>query len=62
MHIVGTYTLLEVVRNYWNNLDSVRKAVFRFHHILTNEVFGDLADNIGSYSERTNLEIVNLIC
>ncbi|RYL00504.1 GDP-mannose 4,6-dehydratase, partial [Citrobacter freundii] len=41
-NIVGTYTLLEVCRAYWNNLESSRKEAFRFHHISTDEVYGDL--------------------
>ncbi|MGR3971273.1 dTDP-glucose 4,6-dehydratase [Shewanella sp. 1180_01] len=41
-NIVGTYTLLEASRNYWQQLDAERKAAFRFHHISTDEVYGDL--------------------
>lgn len=41
-NIVGTYTLLEAARAYWNALDSERKQAFRFHHISTDEVYGDL--------------------
>jgi len=41
-NIVGTYTLLEAARAYWNTLDSQRKQAFRFHHISTDEVYGDL--------------------
>ena len=41
-NIVGTYTLLEAARAYWNELDSKRKQAFRFHHISTDEVYGDL--------------------
>lgn len=41
-NIVGTYTLLEQVRAYWTGLDSGKKAKFRFHHISTDEVYGDL--------------------
>ncbi|MBM7454933.1 dTDP-glucose 4,6-dehydratase [Oceanisphaera litoralis] len=41
-NIVGTYTLLEVARSYWQELDDERKQVFRFHHISTDEVYGDL--------------------
>ncbi|WP_434663142.1 dTDP-glucose 4,6-dehydratase [Aeromonas sp. NJAU223] len=41
-NIVGTYILLEAARDYWNGLDEVRKAAFRFHHISTDEVYGDL--------------------
>lgn len=41
-NIVGTYTLLEAARAYWNELNSERKQAFRFHHISTDEVYGDL--------------------
>jgi len=41
-NIVGTYTLLEQVRLYWSQLDSDKKEGFRFHHISTDEVYGDL--------------------
>ncbi len=41
-NIVGTYTLLEAARQYWHPLDSNKKASFRFHHISTDEVYGDL--------------------
>src|SRR5699024_2693414 len=41
-NIVGTYTLLEAARGYWNSLSEERKQAFRFHHISTDEVYGDL--------------------
>jgi len=41
-NIVGTYTLLEAARSYWQSLDGKRKQAFRFHHISTDEVYGDL--------------------
>ncbi|WP_335924846.1 dTDP-glucose 4,6-dehydratase [Shewanella indica] len=41
-NIVGTYTLLEAARQYWTLLDAERKIAFRFHHISTDEVYGDL--------------------
>lgn len=41
-NIVGTYNLLEVARAYWNTLPETRKQSFRFHHISTDEVYGDL--------------------
>lgn len=41
-NIVGTYALLESARAYWMGLDAERKAAFRFHHISTDEVYGDL--------------------
>ncbi|MCG6223068.1 dTDP-glucose 4,6-dehydratase [Vibrio diabolicus] len=41
-NIVGTYNLLEASREYWNGLDNTLKQRFRFHHISTDEVYGDL--------------------
>jgi dTDP-glucose 4,6-dehydratase len=41
-NIVGTYMLLEAARAYWNGLHDPRKVAFRFHHISTDEVYGDL--------------------
>ena len=41
-NIVGTYSLLEQVRAYWADLRGDKKANFRFHHISTDEVYGDL--------------------
>ncbi|PMO72401.1 dTDP-glucose 4,6-dehydratase, partial [Vibrio splendidus] len=41
-NIVGTYTLLEATREYWNMLEESVKVEFRFHHISTDEVYGDL--------------------
>lgn len=52
-NIVGTYTLLEAARAYWSELDESRKQAFRFHHISTDEVYGDLPhpDEVSSGSE-----------
>lgn len=41
-NIIGTYTLLEAARQYWQALDTDKKANFRFHHVSTDEVYGDL--------------------
>jgi len=41
-NIVGTYTLLDQTRAYWGELEDTKKANFRFHHISTDEVYGDL--------------------
>jgi dTDP-glucose 4,6-dehydratase len=41
-NIVGTYTLLNVARSYYDGLDTERQGRFRFHHISTDEVFGSL--------------------
>ena len=51
-NIVGTYTLLEAARSYWNGLEAARKAAFRFHHISTDEVYGTLGDE-GFFTEET---------
>ncbi|AJZ90168.1 dTDP-glucose 4,6-dehydratase [Klebsiella michiganensis] len=41
-NIIGTYVLLEEARKYWMSLNEAGKAAFRFHHISTDEVYGDL--------------------
>ena len=41
-NIIGTYNLLEASREYWNTLEANAKLAFRFHHISTDEVYGDL--------------------
>lgn len=52
-NIVGTYTLLEATRAYWQNLDLERKSAFRFHHISTDEVYGDLHGDDNLFTETT---------
>lgn len=52
-NIVGTYTLLEAARAYWNNLPEERKSAFRFHHISTDEVYGDLEGTDDLFTETT---------
>ncbi|TCJ97985.1 dTDP-glucose 4,6-dehydratase [Volucribacter psittacicida] len=52
-NIIGTYTLLEVARNYWNSLSEQNKLAFRFHHISTDEVYGDLAGTNNLFTEKT---------
>ncbi|MGO2133822.1 MAG: dTDP-glucose 4,6-dehydratase [Marinobacter sp.] len=52
-NIVGTYTLLEVARKYWLALSEHKREVFRFHHISTDEVFGDLTATDESFTEST---------
>lgn len=52
-NIVGTYTLLEVARAYWNSLNDEKKAAFRFHHISTDEVYGDLEGTDDLFTETT---------
>lgn len=52
-NIVGTYTLLEAARSYWQVLPIERKAAFRFHHISTDEVYGDLHGTDDLFTETT---------
>lgn len=52
-NIVGTWQLLEVSRRYWMGLDSERKVAFRFHHISTDEVYGDLEGTDDLFTETT---------
>jgi dTDP-glucose 4,6-dehydratase len=51
-NIVGTYTLLEAAREYWNSLPADRRQAFRFHHISTDEVYGSLGET-GFFTEHT---------
>lgn len=55
-NIVGTYTLLEATRTYWNSLSDDKKLVFRFHHISTDEVYGDLEGTDALFTETTSYE------
>src|SRR5690606_31587709 len=52
-NIVGTYVLLEAARRYWNGLEPAAKAAFRFHHISTDEVYGDLEGTDDLFTETT---------
>ncbi|ANJ96284.1 dTDP-glucose 4,6-dehydratase [Serratia plymuthica] len=52
-NVVGTYTLLEAARHYWHPLDAERKQNFRFHHISTDEVYGDLHGTDDLFTETT---------
>lgn len=52
-NIVGTYQLLETALHYWRRLPAKDRQNFRFHHISTDEVFGDLQDVDGFFTETT---------
>ena len=52
-NIVGTYHLLEVARQYWQNLEDRDKKQFKFHHISTDEVYGDLEGTTDLFTENT---------
>lgn len=53
-NIVGTYTLLEASREYWRALTEEKQATFRFHHISTDEVYGDLESPEDLFTESTS--------
>ena len=55
-NVVGTFRLLEGALQHWRGLDDAGKAAFRFHHVSTDEVFGDLPFDGGSFSEETPYE------
>ncbi|WP_026285542.1 dTDP-glucose 4,6-dehydratase [Vreelandella zhanjiangensis] len=52
-NVVGTAVLLEAARSYWNGLEGERRAAFRFHHISTDEVYGDLEGTDDLFTEQT---------
>jgi len=53
-NLVGTYVLLDVTRHYWSELDGARKDAFRFHHISTDEVYGDLGSGDELFTETSS--------
>ncbi len=52
-NIVGTFRMLNAALEYWRGLAGKRKDAFRFHHISTDEVFGDLPFDSGIFTEET---------
>ena len=52
-NVVGTFTLLEQARQYWNTLDSSRREIFRFLHVSTDEVYGSLGPTDPAFKETT---------
>ena len=53
-NIIGTYQLLEAARKYWLSLSDDAKQAFRFHHISTDEVYGDLEGTTDLFTEKTS--------
>ena len=53
-NIIGTYTMLEESRKYWQQLNGDKKSNFKFHHISTDEVYGDLEDPEDLFTEETS--------
>ncbi len=52
-NVVGTFSLLNAALHHWRSLDPAKQASFRFHHISTDEVFGDLPLAEGMFNEET---------
>ncbi|MDN5512249.1 MAG: dTDP-glucose 4,6-dehydratase [Acinetobacter sp.] len=52
-NIIGTYQLLEAARQYWSSLEAPSNENFRFHHISTDEVYGDLEGTTDLFTETT---------
>jgi dTDP-glucose 4,6-dehydratase len=55
-NIMGTFNLLEAARSYWSKLPDDKKSAFRFHHISTDEVYGDLEGTNDLFTEETSYE------
>lgn len=53
-NVIGTYQMLEASRAYWLGLSDEMKAAFRFHHISTDEVYGDLEGTTDLFTETTS--------
>lgn len=53
-NVIGTYQMLEASRAYWLSLSDEKKAAFRFHHISTDEVYGDLEETTDLFTETTS--------
>ncbi|EOX4079964.1 dTDP-glucose 4,6-dehydratase [Vibrio alginolyticus] len=53
-NVMGTYHLLEAARQYWSGLDEACQSAFRFHHISTDEVYGDLEGTDDLFTETTS--------
>lgn len=55
-NVMGTLTLLEVARKYFEQLDKTRQSKFRFHHVSTDEVYGDLEISDPAFTETSSYD------
>ena len=53
-NIFGTYSLLEEAKKYWEGLKNLKKNNFKFHHVSTDEVYGDLGTSGNFFTEKTS--------
>ena len=51
-NVIGTYNLLNSSYNYWKNLKSIKKDIFRFLYVSTDEIYGSLGPNENSFTEK----------
>lgn len=52
-NVIGTFNLLQAARKYWDGLEGSQKKSFRFHHVSTDEVYGDLEMDDPAFTEDT---------
>ncbi|MEE9272938.1 MAG: dTDP-glucose 4,6-dehydratase [Robiginitomaculum sp.] len=52
-NVIGTYNMLHYARAYWDSLKGENRQNFRFHHVSTDEVFGDLSQDESAFCETT---------
>ena len=52
-NVIGTFNLLQAARKHYEGLDASKKSTFRFHHISTDEVYGDLEGTTDLFTEET---------
>jgi dTDP-glucose 4,6-dehydratase len=55
-NVVGTFTLLEAIRQYWSQMSDAQKSAFRFLHVSTDEVYGSLAPAAPAFTEMHRYE------
>ena len=55
-NVIGTFSLLQAARSYYEGLPDSRKSSFRFHHVSTDEVYGDLSLNDPAFEETTSYD------
>ena len=55
-NLVGTYTMLDASRTYWSGLEDEKRAAFRFLHVSTDEVYGDLEGSDDLFREDTSYD------
>ena len=50
-NVIGTFNLLEISKEYYSNMDLTRRSKFRFLHVSTDEVYGDLGPEDPAFTE-----------